>query len=793
VKKKPTAFAIGGFALLSFGLAVYLRVYFQSSHFSILDHTLSLSPLRVLPLWLTVFGILLLAWVLVSRWEASRFGLTLASARWRGFLACLPLAFFLLTPRVLDFYFTRSDLRIRLRLLALFIFLAVLLLKLADYARASKRNTLIVQAETRFSVFSLRLKLTLLFLVSFFIYQGAAIVLVNEGTTFSGDEPYYLMTSHSLLKDLDINLANNYAQRDYFSFYSKKENPRLKLGIYGRFGRKGREYIYPINLPGISVLMLPFYWLSQFFSGKALTFILKSSLSVWASLLGLQVYLYSRELWDRERLSLGLWALYSFSTPVLFYAVHLYPEVPIALFSLYVFRKITSGVPLSYLRMLFLGLVLGLFPWFGLKFGFLFWPLLLVALYFFIKERRPIPKILAFAALPLISTALFYVFVHALYGTFSPLAVYEGTMTPESTEAFRQAVLSIPLRARVDAFLDYFLDQRDGLLLYSPLYIFAFLGLVEIYRRKKRAFWSLLFIGLPFLLNYAFFTHRQGACPPGRVLTPVSWIAAVALGYFLVHNRRKVFSLLFGAAAGASFILAGLLLAHPSFLYQPTTHDFTVRSGELFVYLSNLRFFLPPFLPSFIKVDNSGYWPDYAWVLALLLFVAVYVVMSRRSRARLARPYLFVFAALLVSFLLWVQWPRSPLFPSKTVRYSPTRSLGFSLFPMGKGVVAKESGDFYLHFEKNYTFIFGSRKQLDRVKLVFGSDIGDYKVRLTFFDLPLFEGTTAHGTRELIFQPAISYPLKNLFLYEVNVSLTHLTSESMLIDPYFFQVIPWRE
>src|SRR5512136_1810948 len=209
---------------------------------------------------------------------------------------------------------------------------------------------------------------------------------------------------------------------------------------------------------------------------------------------------------------------------------------------------------------------------------------------------------------------LFTIFVYALYGTFSPIAVYEGTLSSERIEAFKQTALAIPLRARVESFLDYFLDQRDGLLLYSPLYFFALLGLVEIYRQRRRIFWCLLLIGLPFLLNYAFFTHRQGACPQGRVLTPVSWIAAVALGYFIVHNRKKIIAFFFGAAWAASFAIAGILLLHPSFLYQPTTHNFTSRPGDLFVFLSNLHFFLPPFLPSFIKIDNSRYWPNYFWI-----------------------------------------------------------------------------------------------------------------------------------------------------------------------------------
>ena len=793
MKKSPRSLVIFLFLILSLGTALFLDIYIQSFRFTILDH--SYRPgLIVILYWAAAFGLLILLCSQLTRWEASYFGADSAFWSRRGALALLPLGFLFLSPWVLRFYTTSGDLRTRLRLLAVLASAAALFLKLSGFARfLFKRGSLFDRAILRFSALSPRRRTLILFLASFLVYQAAAFILVSRDTSFSGDEPYYLLSAHSLLRDGDINVANNYAQQDYFHFYSKKDNPRLKLGIYGRQGKKGKDSIYPINLPGISVLMLPFYWLSQFVSGQWLTFILKGSLSVWASLLGLQVYLYARERWEKERLSLGLWALYAFSAPVLFYAVHLYPEVPIAFFAFYIFRKVSGRATLSTFGMILCGSLLGLFPWFGLKYSFLFYPLFLVSMYFLLKEHKVRLKALAFAVPPLISMALFYVFIYSLYGTFSPIAVYEGVMSPERTEAFKQLLLGIPLRARIDAFLDYFLDQRDGLLLYSPLYFFALLGLVELYRRKKSDFWALLLIGLPFLLNYALFTHRQGAAPQGRVLAPLSWILIIAVGTFIVHNRRKAFSYLFGAAAGAGFLITGILLANPSFLYQPTTHEFTSRPGELFVYLSNLHFFLPPYLPSFLKVDNTRYLPNYVWLAALLAFVTVYIFSKKQRPLGRAVPSVFAYGVLTAAFFLWVLFPRSPLYPVKTVEYSPQSALGFTTLPMGKGVIAKESGDFYLHLEKPYRFLFGSRKKLAKVKLRFGSNKGEYDLEMRQFDLPLWAGKTNGEVKEIEFEPAAVYEFKRLFLYEIDLRLTHRSDESMLLEPFLFQVIPWRD
>jgi hypothetical protein len=776
--------------ILSFGVALFLSIYVQSGHWTIRNHTVQFDHAFFL-FWAGALALLFFIWTLSSRREAGRFGIDFESALRRGLIAALPLAGFLLAPWLARFYLTRYDLKVRLQLLAVFVLGAVIFLKLTDPARLSRKGPgIISRSIERFSSLSRRRRLLSLFLLSFLVYQLAAFILIAEGASFTGDEPFYLMTTVSLAKDADINLANNYAQHDYFSFYSKKDNPRLKLGIYGRYGRKGKDYIYPINLPGISVLIVPFYWLSRLFSGRWLTFILKTSLSVWASFLGLQVYLYARERWERERLSLGLWAVYSVSAPVLFFAIHLYPEVPIALLSLFIFRKVTGRGSLSLFSLISCGFLLGLFPWFGLKYSFFFWPLLLVSGYFLVNEHKAGPKIAAFVVPALVLMGLFYVFVHDMYGTFSPIAVYEGMMTPERAEAFKQTLLDIPWRARVDAFFDYFLDQRDGLLLYSPIYFFVFLGFVEIWRRRRRDFWFLLFIGLPFLLNYALFTHRQGASPQGRVLTPLSWIGAIALGYFLVYNRRKIFGFLFGVAAAGGAVIAGLLLAHPSFLYQPTTHEFTTRPGDLFVHLSNVRFFLPPLLPSFIKVDNLRYWPNYIWAAALFIFILTYALSHRERGLAGAVPAVTTFGLLAAALFLWVVFPRPVLYPARTIQYSPQRALGFYTFPAGKGVVLKDKGDLYLHFEKSYTLLLGSRAPLNKLKLVFGSEKGEYEVRLTLFDLSIYQGQTSYRTDELVFQPKAYYHLRNLYIYQIQLELTHRSAESMLVDPFFFQAIP---
>lgn len=771
------------------GLAAYGTAWFRAAGATVFDH-----GFRPVGITAALFlGLAAAALILLSRaarsWQDEAFGF--GGPLW-------PPAVLLAAPFLTIDYFDRDDLQRRLLLLGLLAAAAIVYLGVAGPASrlesSRPRATRLLDGFLRLPV---KRRLLVLFLTAFLVYNACALVLVSRGMTFSGDEPNYLLTTHSLLADRDINLENNYRNRDYFHFYDEKENPNLRMNPYARAGVKGRGYVYPINLPGISFLMVPFYAAGQAVHGFARTFLLKGSLAVWAALLGLQIYLLARKLWKREGLALGLWALVSFTPPVLFYAVHLYPEIPIALFSVYIYRMTRSGRPMSALRLALLGALLGSFFWFGLKYNMIFWPLLIVAVLSLRPAVRPRSRILWFVIPALAGLALFYFAVWNMYGTFSPFAVYEGVLEPGQAREIARSFLDLPLSARIETLLDYFLDQRDGLLPYAPFWAFFFLGLVEMARRgrKTRAeLFGLLFIAGPYLLNYAFFTHRQGFCPQGRVLAPVSWVAAVALGCFLERRGNRFFTWLFGLGVAVTAAMSLILLGHPDYLYQPTTHDFTARAGDLFVHLGNVRLFLPPFLPSFVKVDNSAYLPNYVWTGLLLLFIAAYAVFAKGGGKPLPRLFPPAAAAVLLAggLGLWVLFPRVPLHPSRTVVYSTGGTLGFYLKPMGRGVVAKKEGEMYLHFEKSYRFVFASREKLGKIRLAYGSRKGEHEIRMTCFDTPLLEDVTAEEIKETVFAPRAEYRLRDLYLYEIGLTLKKHSGENLLVDPYLLKITPLR-
>jgi len=778
------------FPLIAVGLSLFITIYKDASSFTIASHSLRPSLLLFFLFFVGFLILLVISWRSIAKAEENT---------WENFFAYLPFGFSLLSPLLLCFYLTSDDLKVRLNLLLISMILGFVLIKLTQWYRRGRLKNFWERNLSRFAKLPLKRKLLILFLVAFLVYHLCALCYVSKGLSYAGDEPYYLMTTHSLYQDGDINLAKNYTDHDYFHFYPKELYPKLRLRAYARSGRKGTDYMWPVNQPGVSVLMLPYYWLSQQFQGRTLLYIIKVSLSIWAVLLGLQIYLFAGEFWKNEKIALLLWFLYSFSAPILFYAIHLYPEVPIALFSLFVFRKVRSKKNLSFFHYCFFGFLIALFPWFGLKYNMVLWPLLFVSVYFLIKNHKAKWKILVFLAFPVVSVMLFAFYTKELYGTFNPMAIYEGVLTAERVQAFREIVMNIPVMLRIDSFLDYFLDQRDGLFLYSPMYFFIFLGGVEAFRRSKKDLFVLLFISLPYLLNYAFFTHRQGHSPQGRVLTNISWVAVVFIGYFLVHNRKKLYSFLFWLSAVIGFVFVALLLRNPHFLYQPTTHEFTFRGGELFVYLSNLHFYLPDLLPSFIKVNNLRYVPNYIWLAVILVFIAGYLWKkddSQKKMTKTPRPFLIpllTICGVAVFFLWFVLFPRTTLlFPTKAAYSSGER---ISYYDLGRHVQMKknEPGRFTITKDDHALDLhFTSWRKIENLKIEFGSLEGEYQVNLRFFDQELFSGIVSQEMKRLVKSSPPQYRFKNTNLYRLSIEIKNLSDISTAGNPFLLILQPVR-
>jgi hypothetical protein len=541
----------------------------------------------------------------------------------------LPFAAGLLIWPMRLFYWDRGDFQARVQNLLLLasLFALYFLARAGRWPRRFLRH---------FNSRPLRSRLLAIIMAAEALFILAAAVLTWRGVALAGDEPHYLAISQSIARDRDLNVFNQYFRDGYKEFLDVD-----KLPAHGTWGM-GYKKIYSYHLPGISLTLAPFFFFRL--HPPLLYFLLRAFLGVFGALLAALVYLFCLRLWRSRSLAFFATFVFTLSAPVFFYSIHVFPEVQamlLILSALYLlFFKAGEKSGLS----LWAGLLLGAAIFWGVKYALFIYP---VALGFFAywswkKKFRPALLLLVF---PLFFQALFFYYLYHSYGNLSPNSVYYGMLTPEGAKELVETILSrITLNMRWETLLDYFFDQRDGLLLYNPFYLFAFPGLLLALRHFKRYRLQLL-VALPallFVLNHAFSTIRPGYCPQGRYLTPVAWaLLLFALIYYRESRNRFLKNVLLALPLYSIFVSA-YQAWHPMTLYQPTTHDTLVRPGLIFANWSNIYCGLPGLLPSYIKTDNSGYLPNHVILALFLLFLALALRRSGRRGLRLSPLVLFL-------------------------------------------------------------------------------------------------------------------------------------------------------
>lgn len=790
MKRAPQGLRTIVFLLISIVIAYFLQFYRQAASWTFLHHSFSPAPGTILISAGLVFCLLISLWASASAVLTKSCIVPYKDALALDFPSHWPLVLLALAPLTLNHYLTSDDLRTRLFLFLLAVAVAIAYLKCVRIVhQARERQTAWTKPAEKFMALALPKKLLLLFLAALLVYSAGSLFMMSKGIMFSGDEPHYLLVSHSLLHDGDLDLTNNYARKDYQSYTA----PGVTLRAHTVPGLKPNSR-YSFHSPGVSFLMVPFYALGGLFGDKAVPFFIRLGMGLFGALLGIQMYLFARQEWRREKLALGLWLLFSFTSPVFFYSIHVYPEIMVGLFSLAVFRLLRFSPDLSRPRLLLCGFLLSSFIWFhALKYLAILGPLLLYGVWALFKRQKG-RHLAYFLIFPALIIALYLYFQYSLYGSLNPTSVsWQGAMdAPQTLNFFKELLTGIPLRYRLETLAGYFLDQRDGLLFYAPIYFFSLLGLVEMFRRRSRSALLLFLIAAPYVLLSASLTQRTGYAPQARPLVAVIWAMAILLGYFLAFQAKKIFSNFLNFAIALSFLFVGILLRYPLALYQETTYGTTERGGDFFYRLSNLHFSLTNWLPSYLKVEDWRWLPNFVWPGILAAFLVAYLWVRKHDFVlRFSRHLALTFFGLAVFFSWFVFYPRVVLYPPLKTALPTGDKLTF--YGLSRVALMRQPGRFaLLEDNRDYSFTFTSWRKYSEIKIEFGSLEGEYALKMRFFDQPMTDEKTRREIRTAALASPPAYPWKKLNLYQISIHLERLSDVRTVLNPYVFAIQPAR-
>lgn len=782
MKKRPPPLTLSILLFCSLLLAYLFSTLVQVHSYTIENHSYRFNVFLFVVAAVLAFFILLIAWSSTSKFLSNRFEISLARTQKLDVLSYIPLVLLLLLPFANSHYVDHRDFSSRVALFGFAILAGILSIKFMTHQKIKAEKSDFTQNFwKKISTFSIRKKLAVLFILALVVFNFGSVLMKKGGLSYSGDEPHYLLITHSLLQDGDFNLSNNYTNQDYSTYMPEGVN----LDVHLAPGTDG----YSMHSPGVSILLFPFYALGTLFSKSVLFYFVRFGMSLFAALLSLQIFLFARQEWKNEKIAWALWFVFLSTSPIFFYSLHIYPEIIVSLFSLTIFRMLRFTSFFTKPKLLFIGLLLGSFLWLhSVKYMFILIPFSLYCLWILLKKQKTGWKILYFMAGPVFLILLHTLFSYTLYGSLSPFSVsLKGTAaSTESVNFIQRWLFDIPWKSRFETLIGYFFDQRDGLLFYAPVYFFGFLGMIELGRRDFRKLLTLLFLTAPYVLGLAFLSQRGAYAPPARTQVAVFWVMGIFLGYFLVHNAKKMFIYMFSAALFFSYIVIYVLLKNPWALYQPTTSGETQRAGELFIHLSNLHFYLPRFLPSFLKIENRNWLPNYIWIFVFVLFIVGYFVVKKRPFKIRPAVYVGIVCLTLVLVFLWVVLFPQFILQSPTNMTLPTGEK-LTFYSLGRVIRMPSPGQFQLpRDQRSYVFHFTSWRPLDEFMLNFGSLDGEFDVDIMYFDKSLFKGTVSKEMKSIRVSLSSFYQFKKRYLYRLSIELHRTSGVIAYTNPFLF-------
>ncbi len=405
----------------------------------------------------------------------------------------------------------------------------------------------------------------------------------------TGDEPHYLLITHSLLTDGDIRLADNYAERDYAPFFAGSWlDPHVTVRDDGGW--------YPVHEIAFPALLLIPYALG----GQAAVVY---ALNLIAALVAANTWLLGYEVSQRRGAAWFAWLAVTLTIPMLPYAFGVYTEMLGALLVVWVARKLLQRAPLSLVDGLLAGLCLVGLPWLVIRFLPLSLALLgLLALRAYGRRDISWRFWLGLAATAGLALAGISLLNGALYGDSLALG---------ASSAGRGSVTLAQLLSpanHLDSLLGWLLDQRMGLLVLAPVYGAALVGWWIAWRGRR---WAAIVLGGLLLLNHASlgFTRFQvrWGIPP-RYLVAVLPLAGGLLALAWAQVRHLAFRAGLLLLLALSLGSAALVVADPLLAYHNDFDD-----GKLVGWYGerlglDLSRALPMFKPT-IRYKDKG-WDD---------------------------------------------------------------------------------------------------------------------------------------------------------------------------------------
>jgi hypothetical protein len=305
-------------------------------------------------------------------------------------------------------------------------------------------------------------RLLALWLVCFGAYAATLGTNAIDASDYAAHEPHDLLAAESIVSDRDVDLTNQYAQRDYEEF----DPGHLAPDAHPVQGR-----LHEIEGIGFPLLIAPAYAIAGPKGAELLLAAIGALAFVLAALLARRLV--------PEPWATGAALLVALSAPALAYGGAVMPEL-------------TAGALLAGATLCALSLrhethawaalggaaMLAALPWLGPQFLVPALPVAWVLVLWAMRGRRRFVGLVA--AEVMVASLVFYVSLNdVLYGSFTPYAARLDPGSPTGADSL------LDYAERVPRLVTLWLDPQDGLLRWAPFLALAFYAIWLLWRSRR--------------------------------------------------------------------------------------------------------------------------------------------------------------------------------------------------------------------------------------------------------------------------------------------------------------------
>ena len=430
-----------------------------------------------------------------------------------------------------------------------------------------------------------------LFLLLSVAYAFSVDIRATRGASISGDEPFYLLTTQSLLDDGDFDLRNQYEERSYEEFFDHPD------GLWRQSVSLPDGRLLSPHNPGLPALLAPGFGLGGL-AGAQIQLLLMAGATMALA------FVLADRLTGRRLTSWIVTLAVGLTATAFIYSSEIYPEFPAALTLVLSLLVVTRRHAYGIGDALLLAGLLTVMCWLGIKYA----PLAaLVSGYFFLRAGRAGRVALIVAGA--VSTGFFTWFHLHLFGSVTPYGVnvvYARWTTVDILTGH------IGFDDRYYRLWGLFVDQRFGIGRWAPLLLAAVPGAALLAMAGGPQRLILLLLLAQLLVATFVAITMMGWWFPGRTLLTVAPLMVMPIA--LMASRMPLWGRI-------SIAVLGLLTLANTYGVAAAG-----RAEEIVIAVDPFDMAFPPFqglaglFPLYTSLTTETWWLTYFW-LALAALV----------------------------------------------------------------------------------------------------------------------------------------------------------------------------